>query len=290
MLIELNSKLLNESSKPFHSYLLISGSTSYLVDQAKAFSSNLLFNSNDILEHPDIRVVTSENINTLGVDDIRKVITNESIYPIEAKYKIFIFPPTKSLTEEASNALLKTLEEPSNSNIFIITSNGRHWSHSKDDSIKNMLPTLKSRCRTLYIDDEYTYTYDFEFEDIVNFLDMEESLLIKNLSDEISLITSILQNLKPPQQNANEKMFNLIKLENAIDEINVDSNSNLNILEKSIEYLVNNILSTTNFTKVEFRYSELLTNFIEDISLGIRPRIAINKLVLESEAISTLSQ
>ena len=285
MLIELNSKLLNESSKPFHSYLLISGSSRYLIDQAKAFSSNLLFNSNDILEHPDIRVVTSENINTLGVDDIRKVITNESIYPIEAKYKIFIFPPTKSLTEEASNALLKTLEEPSSSNIFIITSNGRHWSHSKDDSIKNMLPTLKSRCRTLYIDDEYTYTYDFEFEDIINFLDMEESLLIKNLSDEISLITSILQNLKPPQQNANEKMFNLIKLENAIDEINVDSNSNLNILEKSIEYLVNNILSTTNFTKVEFRYSELLTNFIEDISLGLRPKIAINKLVLESEGI-----
>ena len=56
-------------------------------------------------------------------------------------------------------------------------------------------------------------------------------------------------------------------------------------IEKSIEYLVNNILSTTNFTKVEFRYSELLTNFIEDISLGIRPRIAINKFVLDSEGI-----
>ncbi len=284
-MIELNSKLLNESSKPFHSYLLISASSRYLIDQAKAFSSYLLFNSNDILEHPDVRVVTSENINTLGVDDIRKVITNESIYPIEAKYKIFIFPPTKSLTEEASNALLKTLEEPSNSNIFIITSNGRHWSHSKDDSIKNMLPTLKSRCRTLYIDDEYTYTYDFEFEDIINFLDMEESLLMKNSNDEVSLITSILKDLKLPQQNANEKMFNLIKLENAINEINVDSYSNLNILEKSIEYLVNNILSTTNFTKVEFKYSEILTNFIEDISMGLRPRIAINKLVLESEGI-----
>ena len=90
MLIELNSKLSNESSKPFHSYLLISGSSRYLIDQAKAFSSNLLFNSTDTLEHPDIRVVTSENINTLGVDDIRKVITNESIYPIEARYKIFI--------------------------------------------------------------------------------------------------------------------------------------------------------------------------------------------------------
>ena len=113
---------------------------------------------------------------------------------------------------------------------------------------------------------------------------------MKNPNDEIRLITSILKDLKPPQQNANEKMFNLIRLENAIDEINVDSNSNLNFLEKSIEYLVNNILSTTNFTKVEFRYSEILTNFIEDISLGLRPRIATNKLVLESEGIWTLSQ
>jgi hypothetical protein len=163
---------------------------------------------------------TSETINTLGVDDIRKVISNESIYPIEAKYKIFIFPPTKYLTEEASIAVENTPEEPSSSNIFIMTSNGRQWSPSEDDSIKNMLPTDKSRCRTLHIDDEYTYTYDFEFEDIVNFLDMEESLLIKNLSDEISLISSILQNLKPPQQNGNVKMFNFGKLANAIDEIN----------------------------------------------------------------------
>ena len=283
MLFELNSKLLNESSKPFHSYLLISGSSRYLIDQAKAFSSNLLFNSNDILQHPDIRVVSSENINTLGVDDIRRVINDESIYPIEGKYKIFIFPPTKSLTEEASNALLKTLEEPSKSNIFIITSNGRHWSHSKDDSIKNILPTLKSRCRTLYIDDEYTYTYNFEFDDIVNFLDTEENLSLKNLHDEIKLITSTLQNLNSPNQDSNEKIFNFIKLENAINKLDSDSNRNLNIFERSIEYLVNSILSSKNFTKVEFRYAEILSNLIEDISSGIRPKIAFNKLVLESE-------
>ena len=72
-------------------------------------------------------MVTSENQNTLGVNDIRQVINDESIFPIEGQYKIFIFPPDRSLTEEASNALLKTLEEPSESNIFIITSNGRYW-------------------------------------------------------------------------------------------------------------------------------------------------------------------
>ena len=104
------------------------------MEQSKLFSSSLLFDENQITNHPDIRVVTSENQNTLGVNDIRQVINDESIFPIEGQYKIFIFPPDRSLTEEASNALLKTLEEPSESNIFIITSNGRYWSHAKDDS------------------------------------------------------------------------------------------------------------------------------------------------------------
>ena len=132
---ELNKILKNETENPFHSYLLISSSSKYLMEQSKLFSSSLLFNENQITNHPDIRVVTSENQNTLGVNDIRQVINDESIFPIEGQYKIFIFPPDRSLTEEASNALLKTLEEPSESNIFIITSNGRYWSHAKDDTV-----------------------------------------------------------------------------------------------------------------------------------------------------------
>jgi hypothetical protein len=37
-----------------------------------------------------------------------------------------------------------------------------------------------------------------------------------------------------------------------------------------------------SFSKKEFRYSELLTNLIEDLSNGIRPKIAINNLIVES--------
>ncbi len=54
------------------------------------------------------------------------------------------------------------------------------------------------------------------------------------------------------------------------------------MFQSTIEYLVNNILSIQNFSKLEFRYSELLTNLIEDLSNGIRPRIAINNLIIGS--------
>ena len=280
-MIELNKKLENEVKNPFHAYLLISSSSKYLIEQSKLFSSMLLFGKNEYINHPDIRVVTSENMNTLGVNDIRQVINDESIFPVEGEYKIFIFPPGRSLTEEASNALLKTLEEPSDSNIFIITSNGRHWSHARDDSIKNILPTLKSRCRTIYVDDEIVYEYNFEINEIFNFLDTDDRTTLNGLKKEFEAISEILQDLKIVGQDPSEKLFQFIKLEQMINNLDIHNANSLKIFQSSIEYLVNNILSSAGLSKIEFRYSELLTNAIEDLSIGIRPRIAINNLVAE---------
>ena len=280
-MIELNKKLENEVKNPFHAYLLISSSSKYLIEQSKLFSSMLLFGKNEYINHPDIRVVTSENMNTLGVNDIRQVINDESIFPVEGEYKIFIFPPGRSLTEEASNALLKTLEEPSDSNIFIITSNGRHWSHARDDSIKNILPTLKSRCRTIYVDDEIVYEYNFEINEIFNFLDTDDRTTLNGLKKEFEDISEILQDLKIVGQDPSEKLFQFIKLEQMINNLDIHNANSLKIFQSSIEYLVNNILSSAGLSKIEFRYSELLTNAIEDLSLGIRPRITINNLIAE---------
>ena len=279
---ELNKILKNEIENPFHSYLLISSSSKFLIEQSKLFSSYLLFNEKQIISHPDIRIVTSENQNTLGVNDIRQVINDESIYPIEGKYKIFIFPPDRSLTEEASNALLKTLEEPSESNIFIITSNGRHWSHARDDSVKSILPTLKSRCRTIYIDDEFIYDYNFELDEIINFLDIDEEYILNGTKERLESISSTLQELKTINSGTNERLINFIELEKKIDDLDIENINTMKIFQSTIEYLVNNILSMPNFSKLEFRYSELLTNLIEDLSNGIRPRIAINNLIVES--------
>ena len=279
---ELNKILKNETENPFHSYLLISSSSKYLIEQSKLFSSSLLFNENQIINHPDIRVVTSENQNTLGVNDIRQVINDESIFPIEGKFKIFIFPPDRSLTEEASNALLKTLEEPSESNIFIITSNGRHWSHARDDSAKSILPTLKSRCRTIYIDDEYTYKYNFDLDELIYFLDIDEEFILNGTKERLESISGTLQELKKINSDTNERLINFIELEKKIDDLDIENVNTLKVFQSTVEYLVNNILSMQNFSKKEFRYSELLTNLIEDLSNGIRPKIAINNLIVES--------
>ena len=134
------------------------------------FAMSLSFNSIDYVEHPDIKIIESENLNTLGVDDIRDVINKDNLSPIEGKYKVVIFPPVKSLTEEASNALLKTIEEPSSSSIFLILSSGKFWSHARDDSENMILSTIKSRCRTIFLETENEIKYDFSSSDFEKFL------------------------------------------------------------------------------------------------------------------------
>ena len=70
------------------------------------------------------------------IDDIRDVIAQLKFAPISSKYKIYIIDEVHMLTKEAFNALLKSLEEPPASTIFILaTTEG------------DMLPrTITSRC------------------------------------------------------------------------------------------------------------------------------------------------
>ena len=75
------------------------------------------------------------------------------------------------------------------------------------------------------------------------------------------------------------EMLNETKLKLELDIENINT---VKVFQSTIEYLVNSILSIQNFSKIEFRYSELLTNLIEDLSNGIRPKIAINNLIVES--------
>lgn len=87
--------------------------------------------------HPDIIVVQHEKPDSIGVDDIRKGIVDDIyIKPFESKYKIYIIPEAQTMTTQAQNALLKTLEEPPAYAIIILLA----------ESTDGLLPTVVSRC------------------------------------------------------------------------------------------------------------------------------------------------
>ena len=67
--------------------------------------------------HPD--VLEMDAASKTGVDDIRELINNASYTPSLSKYKIYIIDEVHMLSNNAFNALLKTLEEPPKHTKFI---------------------------------------------------------------------------------------------------------------------------------------------------------------------------
>ncbi len=89
---------------------------------------------------PDIIRVGHEKPNTISVDDIRAQINNDvAIKPYSSPYKIYIVNEAEKMTQQAQNAILKTLEEPPEyAVILLLTSN-----------VNALLPTILSRCVVL---------------------------------------------------------------------------------------------------------------------------------------------
>ena len=85
---------------------------------------------------PDIKYIYPMK-KTLGVDDIREQINDDaSIKPYGSPYKIYIIPASDTMTIQAQNALLKTIEEPPKYAVFILLA----------ANIDQFLPTILSRC------------------------------------------------------------------------------------------------------------------------------------------------
>ena len=99
----------------------------------KCNSCILLDNGN----HPDFYKLTpDEDEKTISVASIRKVTDFLALSTHISNYKIILIEDTRLLNSNSANALLKTLEEPSNSTLFVLLSNNL-WQN---------LPTIISRC------------------------------------------------------------------------------------------------------------------------------------------------
>ncbi|SET59869.1 DNA polymerase III subunit delta' [[Clostridium] polysaccharolyticum] len=89
--------------------------------------------------HPDIIKVLHEKA-SISVEDIRTQLNADiEIKPYSSKYKIYIVADADKMTEQAQNALLKTIEEPPAYGIIMLLATNKN----------KLLPTILSRCVTL---------------------------------------------------------------------------------------------------------------------------------------------
>lgn len=86
--------------------------------------------------HPDVHVVASQ-AQFIRIDAIRNIQEQMTFKPLEGKRRVFIIDDADKMNEQAANALLKTLEEPSADNVIVLVTARPYW-----------LPqTILSRCR-----------------------------------------------------------------------------------------------------------------------------------------------
>jgi DNA polymerase-3 subunit delta' len=90
--------------------------------------------------HPDLIVVMAENEGeTLKIDQVRELQHTLSLAPYEARYRIALILRFEEANSSSANAMLKTLEEPPDHVVIILTAK----------SAENLLPTIVSRCEVL---------------------------------------------------------------------------------------------------------------------------------------------
>lgn len=93
----------------------------------------------EISQGRSLDVIEIDGASNRGIDEIRTLRENVKFSPVSGRYKVYIIDEVHMLTQEAFNALLKTLEEPPEFVKFIFATTQPH----------KVIPTILSRCQRL---------------------------------------------------------------------------------------------------------------------------------------------
>lgn len=85
----------------------------------------------------NLDVIEIDGASNRGIDEIRELKEHISLSPFSGMYKVYIIDEVHMLTDPAFNALLKTLEEPPQTVVFILATTEPH----------KVPATIRSRCQ-----------------------------------------------------------------------------------------------------------------------------------------------
>ena len=86
--------------------------------------------------HADIHV-TSTRLLSIGVDTARELVRTGARRPVTGRWQVLVVEDADRLTEQAANALLKAIEEPTPNTVWLLCA----------PSLEDVIPTIRSRCR-----------------------------------------------------------------------------------------------------------------------------------------------
>jgi len=257
--------------------------------------------------HPDVHYLerqskeTSDDLKTqisiTQVREMQKRIANKAFLN---SYKVVIVPEADFLTEEASNSLLKTLEEPAKKTVVFLM--------AKDK--KNLLTTIISRCQSLTFSvigkkDIYEYLISKEanrdqakqFSQIAQGRPTRAMKLFSNTQQYGDLKDEQIRFLEILNSNAVEKFSFVDQMQKEKKDVLIDKINEWSILlrdllfiELNVQNEVANIHLFENLSQLQGKFSQIklldLISRLEKVKNDINTNINI-KLTLENFFLKT---
>ncbi len=148
-----------------HAYLFEGNAPQDQLDAAKYLAKSLRCQSTD--QHPCLKCKSCQEIDrenglsftiiapstnrSIKVEDIHDLQQGGGLSPWQQGASVIFIQDAHTFTDEAANAFLKTLEEPTQSIIFILTVKQVH----------DVLPTIQSRCQIMHFSEHNDAIIDF---------------------------------------------------------------------------------------------------------------------------------
>jgi len=194
--------------------------------------------------HSDVRyVVPNSSADFIGINKIKELKSEVYLKSYEGKNRVVIIDQIHRLTKEASNSLLKILEEPPGNVIFILLTN----------KFKSVLPTIVSRCRIFQLKPA--------IKNVISLYIANNFALNDEMTNEISAMSEGRIGWAINASNDFQIVENL-KME--IIDINHIFNSGIDEKFKYIDNLVSGFSSNRNSLPMKL---QLWTDFLRDLIL-----------------------
>ncbi len=181
----------------------------------------------EIMEGKSLDLIEIDAASHRGIEEIRELKEGIKFSPTKEKYKVFIIDEAHQLTKEASNALLKILEEPPSYAIFVLATT----------EIQNMIPTIVSRCqrfdfRKLKINEISKKLEDIAKKEKINIEKMALNLIALNAGGAVRDAESLLDQVFAFFQS---KKTEKIKVEDVREILGLTNNL---LVAKFVDFLI----------------------------------------------------
>lgn len=217
--------------------------------------------------HPDYFVINEDEV-TIKIEQIRDLTSKVIEQPIISNKKIYIINHADKMTVEAQNCLLKTLEEPPEFAVIILTTS----------NLNAILTTIKSRCMKinfLDIADDDLKKYAIEKLDYSQITDT----LLKSFNGSIG--KAILQK---ENQETFQKVENLLNDLETKDIIEIFNEAKIiydkENIYKILEYMIVYLYSKKNQNIRYLDCIEFVNNCIERLKRNCNFDMTIDSMIL----------